>query len=177
MNSFCEEAEGKTFPSLLNTPNALTWSVKAACGALTRSGWPWVKFRLRIRRVVNHVDAGTELLAAMFCRKLNTGFRGVRTGEQFIDTNDLSSECRGIFCRPDAPEWGESRSRYRSVISEFWGRTWLQTVEILSYWNLGVSLTEFRRLRSTIRQNVLFFYGTHPIAETQCGWFKQSSVA
>ena len=37
-------------------------------------------------------------------------FRGMRTDEQSIHTNDLSSECRVIFSRPDAPECGESRS-------------------------------------------------------------------
>lgn len=61
------------------------------------------------------------------------------------------------------------------VTSDPWARTWSQTVEILSYWNLGVSLMEFRCLRSMIRRNVLFFFGMHPIGETQCGRFKHSS--
>ena len=142
------KAEGKTFSCLLATSNALTWSVKVACDALTLAGWLWVKYRLLIRRVVTLFDADVELPAAMFGRK-KTVFRWIRMDQQSIHTNDLSSECRVIFLSSRCTRMWWKPFLIARGISESWGRTWSQTVEILSYWNLGVSLTDFRRLRST----------------------------
>lgn len=65
-----------------------------------------------------------------------------------MPTNFLSSRCTRMWWKPFLIARGISESR---------GRTWSQTVEILSYWNLGVLLTDFRRLRSTTRRNVLLF--------------------
>ena len=87
------KAEGKTFPCLLVNSNALTWSVKVACDALTLAGWLWVKYRLLIRRVVTLLTQMLNYRPQCLAEKIRYW---MRMDQQSIHTNDLSSECRVI---------------------------------------------------------------------------------